>query len=57
MRAISGHAIIAHWRGDNNYTLDDAIKVFATHKAAETAAMRLYDQDNTSDLVARFIHA
>ncbi|QGJ93855.1 hypothetical protein SEA_HANNACONDA_216 [Mycobacterium phage Hannaconda] len=55
VHAITGHAIIAHWRGDGNYTLADAIKTYATLSAAERAADKLYATDNSSDVVARFV--
>ncbi|AWH14036.1 hypothetical protein SEA_HALLEY_228 [Mycobacterium phage Halley] len=57
VHAITGHAIIAHWRGDGNYTLADAIKTYATLSAAERAADKLYATDNSSDVVARFVIA
>ncbi|AGS82515.1 hypothetical protein PBI_REDNO2_217 [Mycobacterium phage Redno2] len=55
VHAITGHAIIAHWRGDGNYTLADAIKTYASYGAAERAADRLYQSDPSSNVVARFV--
>ncbi|WNM72765.1 hypothetical protein SEA_BOMBITAS_210 [Mycobacterium phage Bombitas] len=57
VHAITGHAIIAHWRGDGNYTLADAIKTYATLSAAQRAADKLHATDNSSDVVARFVIA
>lgn len=55
IRRIEGHAILAHWRGDANYSLSDSVKEFASMPAAEKAATRAYELDNQSNLVARFI--
>lgn len=55
--ARHGHAIIAHHRGDGNYSLSDALQTFQTMSGAERAADRLYTADNSSDVVARFVLA
>jgi hypothetical protein len=53
--ALHGHAILAKHRGDGRYSMDDAIKEYATLAAAERAASKLYEADNRSNVVARFI--
>lgn len=55
IRAIEGHAIIAKHRGDGNYSLADSIREYATMAAANKAADRLYQADNSSGVVARFV--
>jgi hypothetical protein len=55
VREVHGHAILTQWRGDDRYTLDGAVKEFSTYAAAERAAMKAYEADNRSELVARFI--
>lgn len=55
IRAVEGHAVVIPWRGDGRYQLGDAVAEYATWSAAEKAADRAYEENNNSDLVARFI--
>jgi hypothetical protein len=55
VRAVRRHAVLVAWRGDGRYTLGDALATFRTYAAAEREAARLYEIDNRSDVVARFL--
>ena len=55
LRTVRGYAIVAPWRGDGRYSLADAVRVYASMRAANSAASRAYERDNRSTLVARFI--
>lgn len=57
LHTVRGYAIVTPHRGDGRYSLADAVRVYASMRAADSAASRAYERDNRSTLVARFIPA